>query len=83
VLTEFGLEYRGINPNRTSGERGDEVRKRIERWKESVETAQRMRKKTYWNTMGCCVKRRKLLAFRSVVIEGLAEVCFSVRAQVR
>jgi hypothetical protein len=59
------------------------VRKRIERWKEKVERAQRMRKKTYWKTMGCCVRRRKLLAFRSVVMEGLAEVCFSVRAQVR
>jgi hypothetical protein len=33
--------------------------------------------------MGCCVRRRKLLAFISVVMEGFEEVCFSVRAQVR
>jgi len=42
-----------------------------------------MRKKTYWKTIGCCARRRKLLSFRVVVIEGLEEVCFSIRAQVR
>jgi len=62
VLTEFGREYRGISLNRTRGERGEEVRKRIERWNESVDRAQRMRKKTYWKTIGCCARRRKLLS---------------------
>lgn len=41
-----------------------------------------MRKKTYWITMGCWARRRKLLSFRAVALEGL-EVCFSMRAQVR
>jgi hypothetical protein len=72
-----------MSPNRTKGERGEEVRKRIERWKERVDRAQRMRKKTYWKTMGCWARRRKLVSFRAVVIEGLEEVCFSMRAQVR
>jgi hypothetical protein len=83
VLTEFGREYCGISPKRTRGERGEEVRKRIERWKERVERAQRMRKKTYWKTMGCCARRRKLFSLRAVVMDGLDEVCFSMRAQVR
>ncbi len=42
-----------------------------------------MRKKTYWKTMGCWARRRKLLSFRAAVMEGLEEVCFSMRAQVR
>jgi hypothetical protein len=83
VLTEFGREYCGISPNRIRGERGEEVRKRIERWKERVERAQRMRKKKYWKTMGCCARRGKLFSFRAVGMEGLEEVCFSMRAQVR
>jgi hypothetical protein len=80
VLTEFGREYLGVNPERTRGERGDEVRKRIDRWKARVEKAQRMRKKRYWKTIGCCAKRRKLSS-----LEELAEleVCFSIRAHVR
>jgi hypothetical protein len=41
VLTELGREYRGIRFERTSGERGEEVRKRMERWKDRVERAQR------------------------------------------
>lgn len=40
VLTEFGREYRGMRPKRTSGESGEELRKRIERWKDHVERAQ-------------------------------------------
>ena len=40
VLTEFGREYRGMKPKRTRGEKLEEVRKRIERWKERVERAQ-------------------------------------------
>jgi hypothetical protein len=62
----------------TRGERGEDVKKRIERWKASVERAQRMRKKMYWTTMGCRARRRK---FSST--EACLEVCFSMRAQVR
>jgi hypothetical protein len=36
-----------MSPERTRGESGEEVRKRIERWKESVERAQRIRNKRY------------------------------------
>jgi len=42
VLTEFGREYRGMRFERTRGESREEVRKRMERWKESVERAQRI-----------------------------------------
>ncbi|KAE8444008.1 hypothetical protein EG329_001137 [Mollisiaceae sp. DMI_Dod_QoI] len=80
VLTEFGRGYRGIKPKRTSGEKGEDVRKRIERWKASVERAHRIRKKTYWNTMGCCAKRRKLLSLGEL---AELEVCFSMRAQMQ
>ncbi|RFU35606.1 hypothetical protein B7463_g665, partial [Scytalidium lignicola] len=41
VLTEFGRGYRGINPVKTRGETGEDVRNRIERWKARVERAQR------------------------------------------
>jgi len=79
VLTEFGREYRGMSPNSTRGESGDEVRKRIDMWNANVESAHSMRKKMYWKTMGCWARRRKLLS----VVEGVEEVCFSIRAQVR
>jgi hypothetical protein len=42
VLTEFGREYRGMKPVRTSGEMGEEVRNRMEMWKARVERAQRI-----------------------------------------
>lgn len=80
VLTELGREYRVVNPKRTRGESGEEVRKRIDRWKASVERAQRIRKKTYWQTIGCCASRRKLLSLEELVV---VVVCFSIRAQVR
>jgi broad specificity phosphatase PhoE len=41
VLTELGRAYVGSMPRSRRGERGEEVRKRIEMWKASVETAQR------------------------------------------
>jgi hypothetical protein len=47
VLTEFGREYLGTSPKRTSGDRVEEVRKRIERWKAQAERVQSRRKKTY------------------------------------
>lgn len=40
VETEFGREYRGRNPRSPSGEKGDEVRKRMDRWKARVERVQ-------------------------------------------
>lgn len=40
VLTELGREYRGMNESRTRGLNGDDVRNRMEKWKESVESAQ-------------------------------------------
>ena len=40
VETEFGRVYWGIVDVRTSGEKGEEVRKRIDRWNESVERAE-------------------------------------------
>ncbi|KAM0126825.1 hypothetical protein ACHAPC_010391 [Botrytis cinerea] len=52
VDTEFGRVYFGRRPKNTRGESGDDVRKRIEKWKLSVERAQRIRKNMYWNTMG-------------------------------
>jgi len=67
---------------RTRGESGEEVRKRMERWKERVERAQRIKKKTYWKTIGCCARRRKLLLLDSFA-EALFDVCFSIRAHVR
>lgn len=79
MLTEFGREYRGTRLKNTKGEKGDEVRKRMEMWKASVDVAQSIRKKMYWKTMGCWASRRKLLS----VVGGAAEVCFSMRAQVR
>jgi hypothetical protein len=42
VDTEFGRGYRGVRLLRTRGESGLEVRRRIERWKERVERAQRI-----------------------------------------
>ena len=42
VLTELGRAYVGSRPRRRSGERGEEVRKRMEMWKARVETAQRI-----------------------------------------
>ena len=42
MLTEFGREYRGMKFASTRGEKGEEVRKRIERWKDSVESAHRI-----------------------------------------
>lgn len=42
VDTEFGRGYRGMRLLRTRGESGEEVRRRIERWKERVERAQRI-----------------------------------------
>lgn len=80
VLTEFGRGYRGMNPKRTSGEKGEDVRKRIERWKASVERAQSMRKKTYWKTIGCWANKRKLSSLEEWAV---LDVCFSIRAQVR
>jgi len=55
-----------MKEKRTSGDHGDEVRKRIERWKERVERAQRSRKNMYCKTMGCCANRRKLVLSNSV-----------------
>lgn len=80
MLTEFGREYRGVKPEITRGENGEEVRNRIERWKARVEKAQRMRKKRYWKTMGCCANRRKLSSVEELVE---LEVCFSIRAHVK
>lgn len=71
-----------MSPKRTSGENGEEVRKRIERWKERVERVQRMRKKMYWKTIGCRARRRKLLWF-VLSMAGLEEVCFSIRSHVK
>jgi broad specificity phosphatase PhoE len=45
VLTEFGREYCGMRFKRTRGESGEDVRKRMERWKERVERAQRITSK--------------------------------------
>jgi hypothetical protein len=42
VDTEFGRGYRGMRLLRMIGESGEEVRKRIERWKERNEMAQRI-----------------------------------------
>jgi hypothetical protein len=42
VLTELGREYRGMNENLTRGLKYDDVRNRMEKWKESVESAQRI-----------------------------------------
>lgn len=42
VLTELGREYRGMSPKRTSGEKWEEVRNRMETWNERVERAQRI-----------------------------------------
>lgn len=47
MLTEFGREYLGMKPKSTSGDNGEEVRKRIDRWNDSVDRAQRMRKNIY------------------------------------
>jgi hypothetical protein len=82
VDTEFGRLYFGRKPKNTRGESGDEVRKRIERWKLRVERAQRIRKNTYWKTMGCAARRRKLVLSVSTALE-MDEVCFSIRAHVK
>lgn len=37
VETELGREYRGRNPRSPRGEKGDEVKKRMDRWKARVE----------------------------------------------
>jgi hypothetical protein len=79
VDTELGLLYVGKRFRRRKGERGLEVRKRIAAWKARVEREQRMRKKTYWKTMGCCARRPKLEESG----EGEAGAAFSMRAQVR
>lgn len=42
VETEFGREYRGIRFVMLSGEKTDEVRKRMLRWKAKVDKAQRI-----------------------------------------
>lgn len=42
VETEFGREYRGISFVMLSGEKTDEVRKRMLRWKAKVDKAQRI-----------------------------------------
>jgi uncharacterized protein YegL len=42
VETEFGRGYRGINFVMFSGEKTDEVRKRMLRWKAKVDRAQRI-----------------------------------------
>lgn len=42
VDTELGLEYVGRRPRKFSGEKGDEVRKRMLMWKASVEKEQRI-----------------------------------------
>lgn len=44
VETEFGRGYRGRMPRRPRGENGDDVKKRMDRWKERVETVQRITK---------------------------------------
>jgi hypothetical protein len=40
VDTELGRGYRGMRFRRTNGEKGEDVRRRIERWKDMVERAQ-------------------------------------------
>lgn len=42
VLTELGREYRGIKLPSTRGDSGDDVRNRMDRWKERVDRAQRI-----------------------------------------
>lgn len=83
MLTELGREYRDMRPRKTSGLKTDEVRKRIERWKAQVDRAQRSRKNTYWKTMGCWARRRKLLSSGLLDLAACLEVCFSMRAHVR
>jgi hypothetical protein len=41
VETEFGRVYRGISPVILSGEKRDEVKKRMLKWKAKVDKAQR------------------------------------------
>lgn len=42
VDTELGREYVGSRPRKLSGDRGDEVRKRMLMWKARVEKVQRI-----------------------------------------
>jgi hypothetical protein len=42
VLTLLGRAYVGSSEKRCKGEKGEDARKRIERWKERVENAQRI-----------------------------------------
>lgn len=79
VETLLGREYRGRRPRWWRGEREEEVRRRMERWKASVERRQRRRKKRYWMTMGWDAKAPKL-EMSVVVLGGEA---FSIRAHVR
>ncbi|KAJ8062084.1 hypothetical protein OCU04_009861 [Sclerotinia nivalis] len=83
VDTEFGRVYFGRSPRNTRGEKGEEVRKRMERWKLNVERAQRRRKNIYWKTMGCLARRRKFVLSVSMGVDTGAVVCFSIRAHVR
>ena len=41
VLTELGRGYLGRRPKRQSGEKGEDVRNRMEMWNERVERAHR------------------------------------------
>ena len=77
--TEFGRGYVGRRPTKWRGENREEVKKRIERWKASVDKAQRMRKNMYCMPIGCWARRPKLEA------SGAEDVgaAFSMRAQVR
>lgn len=47
VDTEFGRVYFGRRPKNTRGENGEEVRKRMERWKLRVDRAHSIRKNMY------------------------------------
>ena len=70
-----------MSPKRTRGEKGEEVRKRIDKWKERVERVQRTRKKRYWKMIGWRARRTKLLFVLSMA--GFDDVCFSIRSHVR
>ena len=86
VETELGRGYRGRRPRRGRGEKGEDVRKRMERWKARVLRRQRMRKKRYCRTMGWEDRGSNVwdveLEVPAVLVVGGGEA-FSILAQVR
>lgn len=77
--TEFGRACRGMIPNAFRGEKGEQVKNRMLRWKASVDKAHKIKKKRYCTTIGCWASLPRL--FPPGTKAGA--VCFSIRAHVR